>query len=173
VVRFGDPEPLGSQHLLDGFACGEPMLDDWLQNHARAARGVGSARTFVLVDAEQERVVGYHALTVAELAHGAAGERVAKGMGRHPIPAVLLARLAVDRSVQGQGLGTYVLLDAMARTLAAAEAVGIRALLVHALHAEATAFYLHHRFELSPTNARHLTMLVKDIRSALNAVTRR
>jgi GNAT superfamily N-acetyltransferase len=172
VASFSDPEPLGSGHALEGFACGVTALDDWLQEHALAARGAGSARTFVVVDLDQRRVVGYHALTVAEIPHGAAGLRLAKGMPQHPIPAVLLARLAVDRSVQGRGLGTRLLLDAMARTAFAADAVGIRALLVHALNAEARAFYLHHGLAPSPTNERHLTILVKDIRRALEVAAR-
>lgn len=172
MTRFSDAEPLGSEHVLDGFACGQPALDDWLLEHARAARGAGSARTFVVVDAEQKRVVGYHALTVAEIPHRAASVRLAKGMPRHPIPAVLLARLAVDRSVQGRGLGTLLLLDAMARTAAAAETVGIRALLVHALNAEARAFYLRHGLKPSPSDDLHLTLLVKDIRPTLEATAR-
>jgi predicted N-acetyltransferase YhbS len=169
VADFGDPAPLGAAHVLDGFACGEPALDDWLLEHARAARGAGSARTFVIVDANQARVVGYHALTVAEITHGAADVHVAKGMPRHSIPVVLLARLAVDRSVQRRGLGRRLLYDAMARTVAAAEVVGIRALLVHALHADTRAFYVRHDFRPAGTDDLHLAMLVKDIRSALTA----
>ena len=170
MVRFSDAEPLGFEHVLDGFACGQPALDDWLVEHARTARAAGSARTFVVVDSEQRRVVGYHALTVAEIPRRIATHRIARGMPRHPIPAVLLARLAVDRSVQRRELGTFLLRDAMVRTTAAAEVVGIRALLVHALNADACAFYAHHGFEPSPIDERVLTMLIKDVRAALAAV---
>jgi GNAT superfamily N-acetyltransferase len=88
-------------------------------------------------------------------------------MPRHPIPAVLLARLAVDRSVQGRGLGAFLLRDAMAHTLAAAAELGIRVMLVHALDEAARDFYLHHGFEPSPTDPMNLQLLVKDIEASL------
>jgi GNAT superfamily N-acetyltransferase len=169
VPRFGDPELLGPHHVLAGFHCGEASLDTWLRDRARAAAGAGSARTYVVVDAEQERVVGYHALTVASVEHARATPRARTGMPRHPIPVVLLARLAVDRSVQGSGIGSFLLRDAMTRTAAAAGRFGIRALLVHALHDEARAFYRHHGLEPSPTDDLHLMILVKDIRAAIAA----
>lgn len=167
MLRFGDPEPLDGDHALSGFDSGEGSLDRWLSYNARAAAAAGSARTYVVSDAEQERVVGYHALTVASVEHRDGTERVARGMPRHPIPVVLLARLAVDRSVQGRGLGAFVLRDAMVRTAAGAERFGIRALVVHALHENARAFYLRHGLRPSRTDALHLMVLVKDIRAAL------
>ncbi len=88
-------------------------------------------------------------------------------MPRHPIPAVLLARLAVDRTAQGRGLGAWLLRDAMLRTLTAADEVGMRVLLVHAVDGRARAFYERHGFEPSPTDALNLQMLVKDIRAAV------
>jgi GNAT superfamily N-acetyltransferase len=140
-------------------------LNIWLERHARAADGAGSARTFVTTDAEQgHRVVGYHALTVASVERADAAQRVRKGMPRHPIPCVLLARLAVHQSVQGQGLGAWLLRDAMSRAVAAAEEIGIRALLVHALGGEAAGFYVRHGFEPSPTDPHNLHMMIKDIR---------
>jgi GNAT superfamily N-acetyltransferase len=111
--------------------------------------------------------VGYHALTVASIEHAHATARVGKGMPHYPIPVVLLARLAVDQSVQGHGLGAFLLQDAMIRTIAAAEQLGIRAMLVHALHDDARTFYLRHGLQPSPTDELHLMILVKDIRSAL------
>ena len=169
MPRFGDPEPLGPHHVLSGFRSGEPSLDAWLRDRARQAAGAGSARTYVVDDAEQERVVGYHALTVASVEHAQATPRARKGMPRHPIPVVLLARLAVDRSVQGRGIGSFLLRDAMTRTAAAAGRFGIRALLVHALHEEARAFYMRHGLEPSSTDDLHLMILVKDIRAAIEA----
>lgn len=166
MPRFGDPVPLARHHVLSGFASGEPSLDSWLAEHARGAAGAGSARTYVVADAEQGRVVGYHALTVGQLDHEHATRRVERGMPRHPIPVVLLARLAVDRSVQGRGIGAFLLRDAMLRTAAAADALGIRALLVHAMHAEARAFYLRHGFEASPSDELHLMILIRDLHAA-------
>jgi GNAT superfamily N-acetyltransferase len=166
VTRFGDPEPLGRGHDVADFACGVASLDLWLKKHASQARAVGSARTFAVVDAEQQRVVGYHALTAASIAHEVATPRAAKGMPRHPIPAALLARLAVDQSVQGHGIGAWLLRDAMLRAMAAAESVGIRVLLVHAIDDNARRFYERHGFEASPTDPRNLQMLMKDIRAS-------
>lgn len=170
MARFSDPESLRADHELTSFDSGVESLDTWLKLHARAADGAGSARTFVTTDTEQaKRVVGYHALTVASVEHTAAAARVAKGMPRHAIPCVLLARLAVDRTVQGRGVGAWLLRDAMTRAVTAAEELGIRALLVHALDDRAAAFYRRHGFEPSPTDSHNLQMLIKDIRRSAEA----
>jgi GNAT superfamily N-acetyltransferase len=114
-------------------------------------------------------VVGYHALAGASIEHLDATHRAAKGMPRHQIPALLLARLAVDESVKGRGLGAFLLRDAMMRTLSVSEQVGIRLLLVHALNDDARPFYEHFGFEPSPTDPMNLQMIVKDIRASLEA----
>lgn len=165
--RFGDPEPLGPDHVLEGFDCGRPPLNTWLTKHARAAAAAGSARTYVTTDSRQDRVVGYHALTAAGVERELAGARIVRGMPRYPIPVVLLARLAVDSSVAGRGLGAWLLRDAMARTLVASETIGVRALLVHASDDNARAFYVRHGLEPSRTDRLHLMILVKDIAAAL------
>ena len=172
MARFGEPEALAPGHDIDEFACGVESLNVWLKRHSAQAAAAGSARTFVTVDAEQGRVVGYHALTAASVAHEAATSRAASGMPRHPIPAALLARLAVDVSVQGRGIGAWLLRDAMLRTLNASESVGIRVLLVHALDADARRFYERHGFEASPTDPLNLQMLMKDLRAAVDEVGR-
>lgn len=169
MPRFGDPEPLGPDHSLADFDCGTGSLNEWLRKHARTAAASGSARAYVVDDTEQGRVVGYHALCAASVSRREASARAIRGMPRHPIPAVLLARLAVDRSVQGRGLGAFLLRDAMARTLAASAELGIRVMLVHALDDGARAFYLHHGFEPSPTDPMNLQLLVKDIKASLAA----
>ena len=166
-VRFGDPEPLGVTHTLDGFDCGVESLNVWLSEHARGAVASGSARVFVILDREQDRICGYYALAAAAIAHEQATERTRKGQPRHPIPAVLLARLAVDASVQGHGIGAWLLQDAMRRALSASEAVGMRVLLVHALDDTARSFYQRWGFEPSPTDPLNLQMLFKDIRRSL------
>ena len=170
MARFRDPEALGAGHEVHGFECGVESLDIWLKKHAAQAAAVGSARPFVIHDEQQERVVGYHALTAASVSLDEATARAARGMPRHPIRAALLARLAVDRTVQGHGLGAWLLRDAMLRTLSAAESVGIRVLLVHALDASARAFYERHGFDVSPSDGLNLQMLIKDIRAAVDAV---
>lgn len=152
MPRFGGPEPLASGHVLEGFACGRPALDLWLTGHARQAAGARSARTYVIVDSAQARVVGYHALAAAGVEREAATARVVKGMPGYPIPVVLLARLAVDTSVSRRGLGAWLLRDAMTRTLAAAQAIAVRAMLVHAIDEQARTFYMRHGLEPSPSD---------------------
>jgi len=172
VARFGDPELLGADHVLDGFDCGRASLDAWLDRHARQAAAAGSARTYVVVDSEPCRVVGYHALAAAGVEREAATARVLKGMPRYPVPVVLLARLAVDVSVARRGLGAWLLRDAMTRTLAASRTIGVRAMLVHAIDEDARAFYIRHGLKPSPTDPLHLMILIKDIATALDAATR-
>ena len=125
-----------------------------------------------MVDAQEERVVGYYALTAAVLERQSATARVIKGMPQYPIPVVLLARLAVELSVAGRGLGAWLPRDAMIGTLAASETIGVRAMLVHAIDADAQAFYRRHGLEPSPTDPLHLMILIKDIASALEAAGR-
>jgi GNAT superfamily N-acetyltransferase len=173
VSRFSDPEPLGPGHSVGGFDCGEGSLNLWLERFARDAAAVGSARTYVVTHTEQSRVVGYHALTVASIEHEDATERATKGMPRHQIPAVLLARLAVDESVKGEGLGAFLLRDAMTRALAVSEEAGVRLLLAHALNEQARQFYLRFGFEPSPTDELNLQLLMKDIRASLDAAAGR
>jgi GNAT superfamily N-acetyltransferase len=166
VPRFNDPEPLGVNHDIEALDCGIESLNAWLTTHALHAAAAGSARTFVIVDTDQHRVVGYHALAAASIAHADATSRARKGMPRHPIPAALLARLAVDATVRGRGIGAWLLRDAMLRTVNAADEMGIRILLVHAIDENARSFYLRHGFEPSPTDALNLQVLVKDLDAA-------
>lgn len=166
-VRFSDPELLDRQRT-DGFSCGRSALDAWLVEHARSATEAGSARTYVITDRQQgDRVVGFTALTAAGVQPRDVPERVRAGMPQHPIPVVLLARLAVDSSVQGRGVGAFLLADVMRRTLAAAEVIGVRALLVHAKDDAARGFYLRFGFVPSPSDPLHLLLLVKDIGASL------
>jgi GNAT superfamily N-acetyltransferase len=172
VARFGDPALLGPDHVLDDFDCGRASLNVWLERHARQAAAAGSARTYVVVDSEQARVVGYHALAAAGVEREAATARVIKGIPHYPVPVVLLARLAVDVAVARRGLGSWLLQDAMTRTLAASQTIGVRAMLVHAIDNDAPEFYIRHGLEPSPTDPLHLMILVKDIAAALDAATR-
>jgi predicted N-acetyltransferase YhbS len=165
-VAYSRPQPLGRGHDLESFACGEPELDRWLVDHALGAQTSGSARVFVSTDGS--RIVGYYALAAAQLQPQEAGARALKGQPRRrPIPAVLLARLAVDRGHQGKGLGRSLLQDAMLRTNMAAEELGIRLMLVHAKHEEAGRWYRRFGFEQSPSDPLHLMLLMKDLRAYL------
>jgi GNAT superfamily N-acetyltransferase len=165
-VKYRRPEPLGKQHRLDEFACGVTALDDWLKRHARSAQASDSARVFVVTIEDGETVVGYHALAAAQVTPEEATARALKGQPRaRPVPAILLARLAVDQGHQGAGLGRSLLQDAVLRCLGAADAIGARVLLVHAKGEGAKEWYLQFGFEESPTDPLHLLMLLKDIRS--------
>lgn len=156
------PQPLDASHCLEGFDCGKPVLSDWLHHHARQAQSAGSARTFVVCD--EGRVAGYFSLTVGQIDTLEAPERIRRGMGRYPIPLVILARLAVDIDYQGRGLGSSLLQDSIRRTVAIAEHAGIRAMLTHPLDAEAEAFYRRFGFESTPVSERQLILLLKGAR---------
>jgi GNAT superfamily N-acetyltransferase len=166
-MRLQGPRPLGRKDTREGFRCGVPSLDTWVVEHAPSADAACSARTYIVVDEEQDRVVGYYALTVASLEREEATGRASRGMPRHPIPAMLLARLAVDESAQGEGIGAMLLADAMQRTLLVAEQTAIRLLLVHAADEDARSFYLHYGFEASPSDPMNLQLLIQDIRATI------
>jgi Acetyltransferases len=114
-------------------------------------------------------VLGFHTLVVGEVSPELTPERIRKGLARHPIPLMVLARLAVAVEFQGRGLGAALLKDAIGRTLAAAEIVGIRALAVHAKDERAQSFYAHFGFRPSPTDPLHLFVLLKDLQASLAA----
>ena len=167
-MAYRRPEPLGKHHRLDHFDCGEPALDDWLKRHALSAQASGSARVFVTTLDDGQTVVGYYALAAAQVAPEDATTRALKGQARaRPVPAILLARLAVDREHQGAGLGRSLLQDVLLRCVEAADAIGARVLLVHAKHDAAKAWYMQYDFEQSPTDPLHLMMLMKDVRGFL------
>lgn len=156
------PEPLGSKHVLDDFDCGKSTLNDWLIHHAGQAQSAGSSKTFIATDAG--RVVGYFSLTVGQIDTLEAPERISKGMGRYPLPVVVLARLAVSLQDQGRGIGFGLLQDAIRRTLLIGEQAGVRAMLTHPIDLEAAAFYTRFGFVQSPLRERQLLLLLKDAR---------
>jgi GNAT superfamily N-acetyltransferase len=157
-------EKLQRQHAVESFTCGQPELDRFLVRHALQAQQSNSSQTYLALDGAE--VVGFYTLVAGQVEHIDAPPRVAKGMPRHPIGLMVLARLAVHSSMQGRGLGSGLLLDAMNRTLQVADIVGVRALAVHAKDDPAAEFYRHFGFESSPTDPHHLFRIIKDIRSA-------
>lgn len=164
-LNLAAPVPLAADHLLDDFDCGKASLDDWLVRHGRQAQASGSANTFVVVDGR--RVAGYFSLSVGQVDSVEAPECIRKGMGQYPIPVVLLARLAVNRAYQGQGIGVGMLQDAIRRTLLIAEQAGIRAMLTHPIDADADTFYRRFGFVPSPVREGQLLLLLKDARRVL------
>ena len=156
------PVPLGRSHKCDDFDCGHPPLDDYLTRFAWVNQQSGAARTYVAC--RGERVVGYYSLAFGSIQHEAASARVGKGLARHPIPIMLLARLAVDVTDQGHGIGKGLLKDALLRALQAADLGGLRAIVVHAKDAQSKAYYEKFGFEPSPIDESHLMLLLKDVR---------
>jgi GNAT superfamily N-acetyltransferase len=148
VTDLRPVEPLDpKRHQVKDFVCGQASLDRWLQAYAGQSQRRDVARTFVAADSEM-RVVGYYTLVAGQVEHSAASTPVRAGVSRHfPIPICVIARLAVDRSWQGRGLGSDLLRDGLRRTLAAAEQIGIRAVLVDAIDQDAAAFYRQYGFE--------------------------
>lgn len=163
--KWNPPEPLTASHRTAGFDCGKPILNEWLKKHGLQASHSGSTRTFVVSD--EGLVIAYYSLTAASLDFSAAPERLRKGLPRYPIPAVLLARLAIDRSVQGKGLGRSLLQDVFLRILNVASDVGVRALLVDAIDEKAARFYEKWGFEPFLDQPDRLFMLMKEIRRTL------
>jgi GNAT superfamily N-acetyltransferase len=151
------PEPLAATHDIATFDCGEPSLDEWLKRRALANQGASARRTYVVAD-DRLRVLGYYALAAGAVSHVEATGAVRRNMPE-PIPVIVLARLAVDRSQQGRNLGSALLKDAVLRTMAVANEIGVRALLAHALNETAKAFYLRYGFAASPVDA--LTVMLR------------
>jgi predicted N-acetyltransferase YhbS len=158
------PEKLAKQHILAEFSCGVESLDAWLKRFAWQNQQSDLTTTFVAH--RRNRVVGYYSLTAGSVNREDAPARIAKGTPNHPIGVVLLARLAVDESEKGRGLGRALLKDALLRAESASEIVAVKAVLVHALNEEARQFYLRFDFEASPVHPLHLMLLMKDIRKS-------
>jgi predicted N-acetyltransferase YhbS len=149
----------------DAFQCGQIALDHYLQRYAWANQKANSAQTYVAV--VDDAIVGYYSLSVAGVDWVNAPNRISKGLARHPVPVMLLARLAVRMDWQGKEIGKALLKDALMRTLQAADIAGIRAILVQAKDESARQWYLRWGFEPSPTNSLHLFLLMKDIQLAV------
>lgn len=153
------PARLGDSRRLDGIDCGLDSLDQWLKRRARANQASGASRTCVVADAHGH-VKGYYCLASGALALAEAPGGIRRNMP-DPIPVAILGRLAVDRSWQGQGLGTALLRDAVERTQAASDILGIRGLLVHALSEPAKTFYERYGFVAAPSRPMMLVMSLK------------
>ena len=158
------PEKLAEHHELEAFSCGVESLDRWLKRFARTNQQSDLTTTYLVH--RKNRVVGYYSLTAGSVNRQDATLRVAKGAPNHPIGVVLLARLAVDESEKGAGLGRALLKDALVRSASAADIIAVRALIVHALNDEARQFYMRFDFEPSPVHPLHLMLLMKDIRAS-------
>ena len=158
-------EKLRRDHQVDPFDCRQEALNRFLVRYAFQNQQAEASQTYVaLVD---DAVVGFYTLVVAQVEYDDAPQRLGKGIAKHPIPLMLLARLAVATNWQGKGLGSGLLKDAMLRTLQAADIAGVRAIAVHAVDDDARAFYEQFGFVEAPTDPYHLFVLLKDVRRIL------
>jgi GNAT superfamily N-acetyltransferase len=165
VSRLRPPEPLGEAHELGEFHSGEASLDEWLKRRARANQVNGASRTYVAC--EGGRVVGFYALASGVIAVESAPGRFRRNMP-NPIPVAVLARLAVDQDWQGRGIGRALFRDAAQRVSHAADAIGIRGIVVHAVSEAAKDFYLALGFEPSPLEPMTLMVTLADVRAGLS-----
>ncbi|MDB5453666.1 MAG: family N-acetyltransferase [Caulobacteraceae bacterium] len=159
-------EKLRRDHLVEAFDCGREALNRFLVRHAMQSQQAGASTTYVALDGQE--VVGFYSLAVGQVEHADAPERLVKGLARHPVPIMLLARLAVGSRYQGRRLGAGLLKDAVTRTLQAAEIAGIRALVAHAKDEEARRFYERFDFTPSPSDPYHLLLLLKDVKALVS-----
>lgn len=158
------PAPLAAHHDTTAFACGVDSLEHWLKHRALKNQATGASRCFVVCD--DKRVVAYYALASSAVAVETATGRLRRNMP-DPIPVVVLGRLAIDQSLHNTGLGRALVRDACLRVMAAADVIGIRGMLVHALSESARAFYEHVGFEPSPLDPMTLMTTLADIRESV------
>ncbi len=158
-------EKLQRSHRIDAFDCGSEPLNRFLIRYAHQNQQSEASQTYLALSGET--VVGYYTLVVGEVAYEAAHEPLTKGLARHPVPIMLLARLAIAATWQGRGLGSGLLKNAIQRTVQAADIAGIRVFAVHAKDDPASAFYEHFGFTPLPSDSFHLFRLVKHLRKAL------
>lgn len=173
MSHYGRVESLSRDHETAGFDCASEAQSTWLRRHALQAHQSDTAKVYVVCGAGTRQVVGYYALAAGLVSHDSAPPRIVKGLGRYPIPVILLTRLGVDLGEQGRGLGSALVRDALLQTAAIADRVGVRALLIHAETPEAAEFYrrIDPGFEPSPTDPLHLVLLMKDLRAAIRQAT--
>lgn len=155
-------EKLGRHHDVSGFTCGEEALDRFLQRFALPTQLANGSQTYLALD--REEVVGFYTLVVGAVEHDVAPERLRKGLPRHPVPVMVLGRLAIATAKQRQGLGKWLLKDAIIRTLQAADIAGLRALVVHAKDDAARDYYRQFRFSEGFADPLHLYLLTKELK---------
>lgn len=155
------PERIAAEHILTGFDSGQHQLDSWLVSRALKNERAGASRTYVVCDGRN--VIAYYCLSAGSVAHTAVPGRIKRNMP-DPIPMMLMGRLAVAKTYQGQGFGKGLVRDAILRTLSVAEIAGIRALFVRALDDGAAEFYRHMQFLPSPVDPLLLMLPVETMR---------
>ncbi len=156
--------PLSSKHDRSAFACGQPTLDRFLRESARQNQDRGVSRTFVLTRGDESRVFGYYTLAAGQIERSHLPPNSSKSLPKYPVPVVLLGRLAVDETVQAEGLGKRLLWDALQRCLSASASIGVFAVFVEAIDEPAAAFYRHYGFIPFPDQPLKLFLPLNTIR---------
>lgn len=160
------PEPITARHELQAFDCGDSSLNEWLRRRAIRNEASNASRTYVVCRSSEPRVIAFYSLAAGAIAHATSPGHVRRNMP-DPIPVLVIGRLAVDASCQGQGIGHALLRDAIIRTLQAADIAGIRAILVHAISAAAKSFYLQCGFRASPIDEMTLMLTLSEAKQLL------
>jgi hypothetical protein len=167
-ATYLEPVRLGKGDPTESFNCGVPELNSYLQKYALNNQSANAARTYVIRAVGFQQIAGYYTLTYGSIEVSDSPDRLRKGLARHPIPMMLLARLAIDISHQKRGLGAGLLLDACKRTLQAADIGGLRALVVDAKDSQAAAFYKRYDFvSFGDSNPNRLYVLISDLRKSI------
>jgi GNAT superfamily N-acetyltransferase len=159
-VALTAPEPLAARHQLTGFTSGVTSLDEWLVRRARGNQASGASRTYVVTNGQ--RVVAYYALSSGSIEPAQAPGRFRRNMP-NPIPVAVLGRLAIDQAWQGNGLGRALFRDCALRVAYAADTLGIRGLIVHAISEQARAFYVALGLDASPLDPMILMATLADL----------
>lgn len=160
------PRPIEPTDNTADFDSGEESLDRYLAERGLTNHLADLGRCYVCVDGNTDKVLGYYTLSAVAVEHADLPGKVRRN-APDPIPAVLMGRLAIDAKAQGSGLGRFLVRDAILSTLAAADRIGVRILIVHALHEQAAGFYEKLGFKRSPTDPLHLYLLLADARKSL------
>jgi predicted N-acetyltransferase YhbS len=160
-------ERLDAHHDVSIFDSGNEVLDGWLRRHAIAAQRMDSARTFVAT--RNGRVVGYFSLTMGSMLRAEAPVKLVRAMPAYPVGMVLLARLAVDQSQQGRGVGAMLLAEALRKAIPAGEVAAARLIVVDDVDEDAAAFYQRYGFVRTPENPLRLYRRMKDVRASLDS----
>lgn len=160
----------GDFYRAQKFDCDVPVLNAWIQRHAWPSHQGGGARVYVSVDSVQDLIAAYFCLSAAQADRATVPRRVSQGMGRSPVPVVLIGRFGVDKRFQGSGVGNFMVRHAFEETLKTAQWIGVRAVMVDAKDQDAANFYDRLGFTASVSDPLRLFIMIKDIKRSLAAV---
>lgn len=166
-MKYNPPQRITPDLSFSDFDCGNESLNTWLSKYALQADQAGSSITYLLYSSTS-KLAGYYSISTGSVTYDVVTPRIQKGLGRYPVPVVVLTRLAVDQSLQGQGLGKALIKDCVIRTIKLSESIGIRALIAHAVDKSAVQFYSQCGFEESPVGSQQLMILLKDAKKTLS-----